>query len=410
MISRIFLVSLALFSGSSFAWAEAPQGNSCVTCHLDLWEEMKTSVHSQQGIYCNSCHGGDPAQTTKELAKAPGTGYVGIPDKKQLVETCGACHANVEVMNFYGVRTDQLARYKTSHHGKKLFGEGDTRVAGCSDCHGYHDVVAVSDPASPVYPLNVPKTCDHCHGNEKLMSRYHLPSDAFKLYQTSVHGKALFEKKDLSVAHCASCHGSHGAVPPGVKEIGATCGKCHVNEKKYFLESVHAQPMQQGKFSECVSCHGNHGVQHADKRLYREACVKCHEAGSTAAKKGGEIFEVLKKSDEELRSAEKLVRRASIEGIFVEEEMGALEEAKTNVISMAPLQHSLSIEKISELYQKFEGVARDIQTRVLRKRQALRWRKISLVPLWIFVGIMIVALGVQYRRLKKDHEGKGPRG
>ena len=320
MISVFFLIFFSLIYSPPVLRAETPQKNSCVACHQDLWEEMESSVHSQQGIYCNSCHGGDPGQSVSELAKAPGTGYLGIPDKKQLVEKCGECHANVEVMNFYGVRTDQLARYKTSRHGKKLLGEGDSRVAACSDCHGYHDVVPVSDPVSPVYPLNLPKTCNHCHGNEKLMSQYHLPSDVFKNYQTSVHGKALFEKKDLSAPHCASCHGSHGAVPPGVKEIGATCGKCHINEKKYFLESVHAGPMQAGKFSECVSCHGNHGVQDATPHLYKQACVECHEAGSQAAKKGDEIFKILRESSQELKAAEAVVKQASIDGIFVEEE------------------------------------------------------------------------------------------
>lgn len=400
----VFLILYALIDSPSPLKAETPQENSCVACHEDLWEEMKTSVHSQQGIYCNSCHGGDPGQSTSELAKAPGTGYLGIPDKKQLVERCGECHANVEVMNFYGTRTDQLARYKTSHHGKQLFGKGDARVAGCSDCHGYHDVVPVSDSSSPVYPLNVPKTCNHCHGNEKLMSQYQLPSDVFETYQTSVHAKALFEKKDLSAPHCASCHGSHGAVPPGVKEIGATCGKCHVNEKKYFLESVHAQPMAEGKFSECISCHGNHGVQPAGQHLYKQACVQCHEPGSPAAQKGDDFFSILKESSRELQAAEALVRQASIDGIFVEEEEAALEEANTNVVSMAPLQHSLSFEKISELNQKFEKSAREIQEQIKQKRQFLHWRKIALVPLWVFVLMMVVALWIKYRKLKEEHE------
>src|SRR3989338_1574689 len=191
-------------------------------------------------------------------------------------------------MNFYGTRTDQLARYKTSHHGKKL-SQGDDHVAVCSDCHGYHDVVKVSDPSSPVYPLNVPETCNACHGKSKLMDAAHLPSDILEIYKSSVHGKALFEKKDISVANCASCHGSHGAMPPGVKDVATTCGKCHVNEKKYFLESVHAEAQKQGKFSECVSCHGNHGVQPPTPALYEEACVKCHDSGSSAFRQGRQI-------------------------------------------------------------------------------------------------------------------------
>ena len=395
----------SLLTFSNFVWAQqSTEENSCITCHSDIWDKLKVSVHGQQNILCQDCHGGDPTKLDFDAAKAPGTGFIGIPNKKQVAETCGSCHANVEKMNFYGIRTDQLARYKTSVHGKKLFTEGDNHVAVCSDCHGYHDVLPVSDPNSPVYPLNVPNTCNRCHGDEKLMASYGLPADIFKTYQSSVHGKALFEKKDTSVATCVSCHGSHGAVPPGVKDIGAACGKCHVNEKKYFLESVHAKISEQGKFSECISCHSNHGVQPASKLLYREACIKCHKQGNPAAQEGEKVYQVLEKSEGELKAAETLVKQASIEGIFVEEEMGALEEAKTNVISMAPLQHSLSFNRIADLYRKFEEVANEIKARVHRKRQVLKWRKVALIPIWVFIIVMVSALWVKYKQLKKGRK------
>ena len=378
--------------------AQSGESNSCVSCHADLHEDMKGSIHTQQGVFCNRCHGGDPTQAAKELAKAPGTGYVGVPDKKQIVEMCGKCHADVEAMNFYGIRTDQLARYKTSKHGKQLL-QGDTNVAVCSDCHGEHDILPVSDPGSSVYPSNIPKTCNRCHGNEKLMASYKLPSDIFKIYQTSVHGDALMNKKDLSAANCTSCHGNHGAMPPGVREIGTACGTCHINEKKYFLESVHARASREGKFSECISCHGNHGVKPATKALYEEACVRCHDPKSAAAKSGAELLHLLTDAEEKRASAVSLVRQASIEGVFVEPETAALEMIKTDVIGMAPLQHSLSIAKLSELHRKVVSAAQDITKEIHKKRTALQWRKFSLLPIWGFIFIMIIALGLKYRRL-----------
>ncbi|MBI4970987.1 MAG: cytochrome c3 family protein [Candidatus Omnitrophica bacterium] len=286
-ISVVAAFLLLLFVGvQKFVWAvEAPKNNSCVTCHMDIWEETKDSIHSSEGITCNNCHGGDPAKKEKELAKAPATGYIGIPDKKQIVNMCGTCHANVEVMNFYGIRTDQLARYKTSMHGKKLLIDGDTHVAACADCHGYHNILGIGDPQSSVYPTNVPKTCNKCHGNEKLMGRYHLPSDIFKQYENSAHGVALLVKNDLSSANCVSCHGSHGAMPPGVKEVSDTCGKCHINEKKFFLTSEHAKLAEGSKFSECISCHGFHGIQHPTIQLFSTACSKCHNVKSLAAQR-----------------------------------------------------------------------------------------------------------------------------
>lgn len=399
---RKVCIFLAVMIIPNFAWAQKTEGNSCVACHSDIWEEARGSIHSQNNILCQSCHGGDPTKSDQALAKAPETGYIGVPNKKQLVEMCGTCHSNVETMNAYGIRTDQLARYKTSVHGKKLLLENDTKVAACGDCHNYHDVLAISDPNSPVYPSNVPKTCNRCHGNEKLMPSYGLPTDIFATYQNSVHGHALFEKKDLSAANCVSCHGSHGAVPPGVKDIGATCGKCHLNEKKYFSESVHTRVMNQGKFSECISCHGNHGVQPATAALYEQACLKCHDAGSPAIRHGRDLQRLIRTAQDELEKTRVLVKQAGIEGIFVEEEMAMLEEAKSNVIAMAPLQHTLSLEKISDLHGKSTAAFKGIKESIDKKRQGLKWRKLFLIPLWIFVFIMSWALWARYKQLKNQ--------
>lgn len=386
-------------------WAQIKEENSCIVCHSDIAEETKDSIHSQNGITCQNCHGGDATKADKESAKAPGTGYIGIPDKKQLVGICGECHANVEVMNFYGIRTDQLAQYKTSLHGKKLLQESDTHVAACSDCHGYHDVLAVTDPNSPVYPLNIPKTCNKCHGNEKLMSKYNIPSDEYNIYKDSVHGQALYEKKDLSVATCVSCHGSHGALPPGVKEIGNTCGKCHINEKKYFLESVHAKLQQEGKFtSECITCHGNHGVTHPSVALYEQACVKCHDVQSEEYQQGHQISQMLKDSQEKLSSMEALIKESSIEGFYVEEESSALEQIKTHVIEMAPLQHTLSKDRIAQHHDKITEIANDIKDKIQRKRQNLIWRKLALIPIWLFIFIMVSALKAKYKQLKQKKD------
>ena len=393
-----------------YLFAETPQGNSCVACHEDAWEELRGSIHGQQGISCHQCHGGDPTKSDKALAKAPGTGYVGIPDKKQIVQVCGQCHADVEVMNFYGTRTDQLARYKTSVHGKKLLLEGDQKVAACSDCHGYHDVVRVTDPNSPVYPSNIPKTCNQCHGKKKLMDSYGLPSDIFDTYKSSVHGVALLEKKDISVAQCASCHGGHGAVPPGVKAIGDTCGKCHINEKKYFLESPHAKLSEQGKFSECISCHGNHGVHKPSPALYAEACVKCHAEGSPEFKQGQTIADAMQKAGTGLEEAEAIVKQASVEGLFVEEEAASLEKAKTDVISMAPLQHTLSEKRILALHDQVASEVQAIKQNIQEKRENLKRRKLMLIPIWIFVFIMVLAFLAKYKELerkKKDDDGHG---
>jgi hypothetical protein len=400
------LLFFPLLFALHIACAQAEEQSSCVGCHQDLWQEMATSVHTKHGISCHDCHGGDPSESNQEAAKATGSGYIGIPDKVAAVGKCGACHSNVEKMNAYGVRTDQLALYQTSHHGRALFEKGNAKVAACTDCHGYHDVLPVSDPASPVYPLHVPKTCNRCHGNESLMSRHNLPSDIFKKYEGSVHGRALFEKKDTGVAHCASCHGSHGAVPPGVHEIGATCGKCHANEKKFFLTSVHAPLVSEGKFSECITCHGNHEVAKAGAALYETACVKCHAAGTKGFETAQWFRETASEAKRMVDDAGVLLKHAAREGYFVEDEQSQLEEMKTGFIEMGPAQHSLQSDTLRDLSRRVtEGYER-ITQEVGRKKKLLRLRKLALIPLWIFIVVMSALLWARYKQLRRSQGRK----
>ena len=95
---------------------------------------------------------------------------------------CGNCHANIEYMRHYrpSPRTDQLAEYWTSGHGKALKATGDTKVATCISCHDKphgsgqdqrkHGIRAVDDLESPVYRTHVAKTCAKCHADEKVMA------------------------------------------------------------------------------------------------------------------------------------------------------------------------------------------------------------------------------------------------
>ncbi len=404
---KYFLTFVFLFLACHVSGADVPPDNSCLTCHSDMWDDMKTSVHSQHAIYCNQCHGGDPSQKDKDLAKTPATGYVGVPDKKQIAQICGGCHADVEKMNFYGIPTDQLQRYKTSRHGKELFNAGNNKVAVCNDCHTEHDVVPIADPNSPVYPSNVPKTCNRCHGNEKIMTPFGIPTDIFNKYKGSVHGKALFEKHDTGVATCISCHGSHGAVPPGVKEVAAACGKCHINEKKNFLESPHAKIEDAAKFNQCISCHSNHDIQPPGLDMYVQACGRCHAPQTPEFLEGRKIWQVIKDAQDDLKATQGIVKQAGIEGIFVEEDTLVLEEIKTKVFEMGPTQHTLSFAKVNDLYAQAEGKFKQVRKNIETKRDNLKQRKLFLLPMWLFIFVMAVALIKKHKQLDAlREEGK----
>src|SRR6185295_3368905 len=108
-------------------------------------------------------------------------------------------------------------------------------------------------------------------------------------------------------------HGSHGAVPPGVDEVGRTCGRCHAPVREQFERGPHAAPARAGKIEECVSCHGSHAVAEASEALLVGAepghCGACHADGSSAAEVAASLHAELGAFDAELRSAEEALAR-----------------------------------------------------------------------------------------------------
>ena len=168
--------------------------NTCLDCHsaldppLQVTEErFAQDIHSQKGLTCASCHGGD--STSADLdAMSKAAGFRGKIERKQIPELCGRCHSDAAFMRQYNpsLRTDQLAQYKTSVHGRRL-AQGDYEVAVCIDCHGVHDLRPASDTRSKVNPLNIAETCSRCHSNADYMKGYNIPTDQFAKYATSVH-------------------------------------------------------------------------------------------------------------------------------------------------------------------------------------------------------------------------------
>jgi hypothetical protein len=68
----------------------------------------------------------------------------------EVIKECGNCH------------TDYIATYRDTFHGQ-VTALGYARVATCASCHGAHEVLPASNPASKVSKENRLKTCQACH-------------------------------------------------------------------------------------------------------------------------------------------------------------------------------------------------------------------------------------------------------
>ena len=264
--------------------------NSCVTCHSLLEEPrllnpvklFEGDVHHQAGLTCVDCHGGD-ANDDSPNAMSPAKGFRGAPKKAAIPDLCARCHSDIAYMHRFNpkMRADQLSQYTTSVHGKRLK-QGDPKVATCVDCHGVHNILAVSDTRAPVYPTNVAATCGHCHSDAAYMKDYKIPTDQVVNYKKSVHAATLAQG-DTSAPTCTTCHGNHGATPPGVSSVANVCGTCHVFFAQLFEKSPHQAAFAKMGLPGCVQCHSNHAILHPTDEWvgvgHDSLCTGCHSSG-----------------------------------------------------------------------------------------------------------------------------------
>ncbi len=280
----VFVLTMIITVGP----AMATEPNNCISCHQDLEEEdgpshvFSRDIHSQRGLGCQDCHGGDPTLEDMDEVRASGD-YRGAPGHLEVPDFCARCHSSAAYMHEHNpsLAVDQMAKYRTSIHGQKLFGEKDTKVANCISCHSAHEIAGEQLPYSSVHPLNLPATCGKCHADEGYMAEYGIPTDQLSSYRESVHGRALLERKDLGAPACNDCHGNHAAAPPGVASLAAVCGMCHAMEAQLFEASPHAEAYDENEVTMCDTFHASHpdNKQHEHKVRSSDAslCTNCHE-------------------------------------------------------------------------------------------------------------------------------------
>jgi predicted CXXCH cytochrome family protein len=143
----------------------------CHTAHMPLnHNDPRSSVYAKNvPATCASCHIGIYKDYTKSI-------HFSV-DEKDLAKlpTCTDCHSShhitevqqdqfmTEVTNQCGTCHKELAEtYLQTMHGK-AYQLGYLQSAKCSDCHGAHLILPVSDPQSSVGLKNIVQTCQKCH-------------------------------------------------------------------------------------------------------------------------------------------------------------------------------------------------------------------------------------------------------
>jgi nitrate/TMAO reductase-like tetraheme cytochrome c subunit len=343
--------------------ASAQTSSTCLDCHGALDPPLQVTaaqfsqdIHSQKGLTCASCHGGDPTKADMD-AMSKAAGFRGKILRSQIPELCGRCHSDGAFMRKYNpsLRTDQLTQYKTSVHGKRL-SEGDTKVAVCIDCHGVHDLRPASDPRSKISPLNVAETCSRCHSDAKNMQGYGIPTDQFAKYRSSVHFEAMTVRGDLSAPTCPTCHGNHGATPPGIDSVKNVCANCHVFQAEMYDKSTHKAAFQSAGLPGCVVCHSNHDVNRpTDAKLSagpEAVCMRCHKPGDHCDQARAKMLQDLTHLDEAFKAADQTLGVAESSGMEVSEARTEQDQARDFLTKARVTIHSFKTELVEQDIQE----------------------------------------------------------
>lgn len=385
--------------------------NSCLECHskLDPPYQVKAevfagSIHAEKGLTCVSCHGGNASTTDMMQAMSPAAGFKGPIDRKQIPAFCASCHSNASYMRGFdpSLRTDQYSQYQTSVHGQ-LLAKGDTRVAVCTDCHGVHDIHAPSEPQARVYPLNVAKTCATCHANAVYMKPYKIPTDQYASYMASVHYEALTQG-DLSAPTCITCHGSHGASPPGVTSVVNVCATCHVFQAQLFDQSPHKQAFATMNLPGCVVCHSNHRiVEPTDAFVGTGAgavCVKCHAQGDPGYLAAAKMHDGLTKLAASIDRSNATLQEAQNSGVEVGPALLELSEARDNLTKARVDVHTFNPAPVEKDVEGGIGVTQKTYQAGVAALRERDYRRKGLGVSLIVIFAVVVGFGLLIKKME----------
>jgi cytochrome b subunit of formate dehydrogenase len=195
-----------------------------------------------------------------------------------------------------------MKEFATSIHGRAAK-SGDPDAPSCTSCHGpVHKIQAARKMVPADVKRNQVSACAKCHADSGFLSRHNIPIlHPVEQYLQSIHGRAAMQGKNG--AACADCHGSHGILPARDARskvshwnVADTCGTCHKEIAKTFLESVHGQAIKAGAQDapDCTDCHGEHLILEPTNpaspvnalHVSMETCARCHGDARLALRYG----------------------------------------------------------------------------------------------------------------------------
>ena len=282
VIALLAAVAMSVASRAAAQKAPKPPANGdCLACHgdADAKRASGSSVAVDAKIFSSSIHGElacvDCHADLRTLQEYPHA------DRLKPVD-CGTCH-------------DQAGEFARSVHAAIAPTAGG--LVTCTTCHGPpHAIKPASDPASPTYKLRIAETCARCHSDSIPRGNLRGPAVA-GMFADSIHARML--RRTTVAPTCSDCHHAHDIrhktdveSPVHPSSVAATCGTCHMEQRRLYEQGVHAAALHAGNAGapECASCHTAHSIRETASADYQlavvEQCGTCHKEARATYRDG----------------------------------------------------------------------------------------------------------------------------
>jgi len=239
------------------------------------------------------------------------------------------------------------------------------------------------------------------------MERYGISTDQLVKFSGSVHGIALLQKGDPGAPACNSCHGNHGAIPPGVESISRVCGTCHALNEELFATSPHKKAFGEMELPECETCHGNHEIVAATDQLLgvgpEAVCSRCHSAEEPS--QGYRVAGTMRMLTDSLETSEQraqgLVEEAEQKGMEISEAKFKLRDARQARLEARTAVHAFNETKFREVVEKGLVTASVVTSDATQAIHEHAFRRIGLGVATLIITIVAVSLYLFIRRLER---------
>lgn len=214
--------------------AQRVGSEQCLSCHAEESKTFRRTVHSQEAVDCEGCHG----PGSLHVKSGDGSGEI-FKFRAQSTEAangvCLSCHTT----------TAALQNWSAGSH--------QTHDVRCIDCHRLHVQEAKLDSRREQNDV-----CTRCHRKQAAEGNlpYHHPVREAKM-------------------SCADCHDPHGGTAANnlrADNLNELCFRCHAEFQGPF--TYQHVPVTES----CVKCHTSHGSMHRNMLQVSEPmlCLQCH--------------------------------------------------------------------------------------------------------------------------------------